>query len=152
MSIKGRCAAKGCKNNSSPGRCTCNKAACIVFMRDAQRVWRARVKLRQQGGPPTLCGMEGCEQAAEPGKKFCGLVCKKASNAARQARWKAEQVRPLREAKIARVEEPISDGYYCGGCRFLKSCPGQERGVQCIGGIYRECAPWTGAPRLKVRA
>jgi hypothetical protein len=96
----------------------------------------------------------GCQNIQRKGRATCSDHCQDARRVGMQAVKRGEDPRIAVRKMPPSLdgEQPVSDGYYCGGCRFLKSCPGQERGVQCIGGRYRDCAPWTGQPRMKERA
>jgi hypothetical protein len=146
-----RCVASRCKNQSRPGKSTCDDV-CAAVRAEYMRVYDSNKATR----PPKLvqarpCLRPGCPHKARPRKQTCSDDC-----ASQTLRGWAETVRKANQQERAELRQidtdPVSDGYYCGGCRWLRACPGSERQVKCARDKYPECAPWTGSPRLKERA
>lgn len=98
-------------------------------------------------GPKCLAPL--CRRIAFDGpccSAACLVLYRRALAAARQ---KAQRQRESTQTKLD-DQTPVSDAYFCGGCRHLQTCADSVRGFQCTTGAYRACAPWTGAPTLKV--
>ena len=78
------------------------------------------------------CGYTECREKVLGRRKYCSANCRAYAH---------------RDGQTQKATKAKPDA--CDGCSFNRPCAASERGKECIAGLYRTCAPWTGYPTQK---